>query len=1528
MRFRSGVLVVLPGVLGFVAVGAAPRAVRPVVETKKQAVGLWPAAKWATAQPADVGLNKRQLVKARDYALTGGGSGYITRHGKLVMAWGDPARRYDLKSTTKSIGVTALGLAIADGKIRLTDRAVRYQPQLAVPPVSNKKTGWIRRITIQQLATQTAGFEKSGGYTKLVFEPGTKWSYSDGGPNWLAECITLAYKRDIQSLLFERVFTPIGITTKDLRWRANAYRPRQIKGIERREFGSGISANVDAMARMGYLYLRGGRWDGKQIIPKEFVTAAGRTVKPVVGLPEVDPKRYGNASDHYGLLWWNNADGRLKNVPHDAFWSWGLYDSLIVVIPSLDIVVARAGRSWKRAWGGHYDVLRPFFEPIAVSAAVQKTPRAKPEKREDTRADAHDRPSFDKLPYPPSPVVKGIEWAAASTIIRRAPGSDNWPTTWGDDGNLYTAYGDGRGFRPFVEKKLSLGLARVSGDPLQFTGINIRSKTAEQFGDGVRGRKASGLLMVDGVLYMLVRNSGNAQLAWSKDHGKTWTWADWKFTTGLGAPTFLNFGRNYSGARDGYVYIYSHDSGSAYKPADRMVLARVPKEKLSHRASYTFFRKLDANEKPLWTREIENRGAVFVHPARCYRSGITYNAGLRRYFWCQTIPKGDTRFSGGFAIYDAPEPWGPWTTVYFTPHWDVGPGETSAFPTKWISSDGKTVHLVFSGNDCFSVRKATLRLRSPQHAIANTSRQTGFAVQNGWYVQDGKVIWGYAQHNGWWRVGQRPNLARRAPGEIGPNRTEDLDKLTDAMLRFAYPGFEHNYGLWYDRRRDKHDTARRTNANVVSPFLEQPWARSGQGTAWDGLSKYDLTKYNDWYFNRLKQFADLCDRKGTILFHNCYMQHALLENQAHYADFPWRPANCIQPTKMPDRIPAANVFYDVSNPLRRKLHRMYIRKCLDVLGNNTNVVFLCGEEYTGPRSFMQFWLDTVLAWEKETGRRVHIGLGATKDVLDAILAEPKYAAAISTIDLRYWWYRPDGKRFAPRGGRQVAGRFTFGVEKTTPAQFHRQIKEYRLKYPNKALLHTIPGTRQHALAALMAGGSMLIGQMPYPGLKDPPRYISPARCLTIQPAYEFVRRHLPRSLPQMTPRDLIQSDGKTTWCLADPGRAYLVYAMQGGTFRLDLSAAKGSLRSKWFNPRTGNLADAGGGSVKAGGLATFTAPDNHDWILWLSRDARHASVEPAVIDPKPQTLHHHRTRVSIAGRKWRLNGRVTYPGTKAEGLMMNVRMVNAVFEDGKRPRFDPETNTDEFIRKIPDYAEHGVRAFTICLQGGYPGYEGAVNSAFRPDGSLRDNYLRRVRRVIEACDRHGMVVILGCYYQRQDQILKNERAVETGLVNVARWIRQNGFTNVVLEVANEFGHRGFDHRSLQTSSGQVRLIGLAKRTARRLLVSTSGGGSGTVPDNVARAGDFLLVHFNSIPLADIPKRIAGLKKYGKPIVCNEDDRSDNDSTRAAHLAVTHGVSWGFMRERINQRFPFRFGGAADAPAVYKTLQQLTSKRNN
>src|SRR6266550_1837174 len=118
---------------------------------------------------------------------------------------------------------------------------------------------------------------------------------------------------------------------------------------------------------------------------------------------------------------------------------------------------------------------------------------------------------------------------------------------------------------------------------------NIRAPSLETRGEGSKGRKASGLLCVKGVLYLWVRNAGNSQLAWSADHGRTWTWAEWKFTNSFGCPTFLNFGRDYARNRDGFAYLYSPDSNDAYSVADRLVLARAPVNRIRERDAYEFF---------------------------------------------------------------------------------------------------------------------------------------------------------------------------------------------------------------------------------------------------------------------------------------------------------------------------------------------------------------------------------------------------------------------------------------------------------------------------------------------------------------------------------------------------------------------------------------------------------------------------------------------------------------------------------------------------------------------------------------------------------------------------------------------------------------------------------------------------------------------------------------------------------------------------------------------------------------------------
>ncbi len=299
-------------------------------------------------------------------------------------------------------------------------------------------------------------------------------------------------------------------------------------------------------------------------------------------------------------------------------------------------------------------------------------------------------------------------------------------------------------------------------------------------------------------------------------------------------------------------------------------------------------------------------------------------------------------------------------------------------------------------------------------------------------------------------------------------------------------------------------------------------------------------------------------------------------------------------------------------------------------------------------------------------------------------------------------------------------------------------------------------------------------------------------------------------------------------------------------------------------------------------------------------------------------------RVALKDKRWMIDGKVTYAGTPAEGLLMNVRVVNCTFEDRNRTDFDPDANTDRFIEAIPDYRAHGIRAFTLCLQGGMPGYEGALNSAYEADGSLRPGYLERVERVIRACDDSGIAVILGCFYQRQDQVMNDAAAVEKAAINTVTWVRERGFENVVIEVANEHAHRGFTHEIIRRPEPHTELVGKVKTANSDLIVSTSGMGSGRMAEVVAEVVDFIIIHFNNTDMADVPDRIEAMKGFGKAVLCNEDTKVGKRGAEVASLCVEHGCSWGLMHSDVNQYEPFEFRGAEDDPITYDRLKALTT----
>ncbi len=317
------------------------------------------------------------------------------------------------------------------------------------------------------------------------------------------------------------------------------------------------------------------------------------------------------------------------------------------------------------------------------------------------------------------------------------------------------------------------------------------------------------------------------------------------------------------------------------------------------------------------------------------------------------------------------------------------------------------------------------------------------------------------------------------------------------------------------------------------------------------------------------------------------------------------------------------------------------------------------------------------------------------------------------------------------------------------------------------------------------------------------------------------------------------------------------------------------------------------------------------------------------------------TRVEIHGEDFFVNGQPTYAGRewrgyRIEGLLLNSRMVNATFDDlnpetrgwwayPDTGRWDPERNVREFLEMLPEYRRHGLLAVTVNFQGGSPeGYsrpspekervrgsrEGGQfsetqpweNSGFTPTGELRPEYADRVQRVIEQADELGMVVIVGFFYQGQDERLADEAAVVRAVDSATDFLLDGGFTNVLVEINNECNTR-YEHPVLQPERVHE-LIERAKartRGGRRLLAGTSYGGRGRIPDpNVAAASDFLLIHGNGTADPDLiakqVERARAVDGYRPmPILFNEDDHFDferpwNNFT----AALSRRASWGYF----------------------------------
>jgi CubicO group peptidase (beta-lactamase class C family) len=231
-------------------------------------------------------------------------------------------------SITKSIISALVGIALKEGCIEdLQDPILDYFPDRTFDQLDD----WKQSITVEHLLTMSSGLAWDQNemvwnpdwvqYTldqPVVHQPGTTWFYSNGGPHVLSALIASACETDTQEFADQYLFGPLGI--RDYRWQ------RSIDGYPKG--GWGLAFTPRDLAKIGYLYLNEGVWDGSQILPENWVKDSSTIYFRVP-----DPLEPWDL--YYGYLWWIHGDG-----PYAAHGTKGQF---IYIIPEKDLVVVITG---------------------------------------------------------------------------------------------------------------------------------------------------------------------------------------------------------------------------------------------------------------------------------------------------------------------------------------------------------------------------------------------------------------------------------------------------------------------------------------------------------------------------------------------------------------------------------------------------------------------------------------------------------------------------------------------------------------------------------------------------------------------------------------------------------------------------------------------------------------------------------------------------------------------------------------------------------------------------------------------------------------------------------------------------------------------------------------------------------------------------------------------------------------------------------------------------------------------------------
>lgn len=296
-----------------------------------------------------------------------------------------------------------------------------------------------------------------------------------------------------------------------------------------------------------------------------------------------------------------------------------------------------------------------------------------------------------------------------------------------------------------------------------------------------------------------------------------------------------------------------------------------------------------------------------------------------------------------------------------------------------------------------------------------------------------------------------------------------------------------------------------------------------------------------------------------------------------------------------------------------------------------------------------------------------------------------------------------------------------------------------------------------------------------------------------------------------------------------------------------------------------------------------------------------------------------KTKLSIDGTKFLINGSLTYseyPGCpeKYKGLLMNARFIQGVFDDKMEPerfnrfgkKFEAGKNTEDLCQALSQWYEKGLRAFTVGLQGGGPCYtvnsQTIDNNPFSPDGtSIESEYLDRLKKIILAADEAGMIVIVSYFYGAQSRFLKDDLSVIRAVKTASNWLRDEKFTNVIIEIANEHNvEENKLHPILFDGKGIAELIRIAQRESGGLPVGCSTTGH-YFSNDIGNASDVIIIHGNNMSRQMFYNHIQEAKviKPARPIICNE----DSQALAEMQVALDEGISWGYYNNMTKQEPP-------------------------